>query len=80
MNYPIEKIEKLTKLNNPNYKWAKWLGVWQIMNIADDEWVICVIEGRIYFRNEMDIYPTSEIHTDLDEALIVATSILNKHF
>jgi hypothetical protein len=75
----MKSIEKLTKLNNPNYKWAKWLGVWQIMNIADDEWVICVIEGRIYFRNEMDMYPTSEIYTDLDEAMIVATSILNSH-
>jgi hypothetical protein len=73
-------IEKLTKLNNLNYKWTCFWGVWQIMNIADDEWVICVNDGRIYFRNEMDIYPTSEIYTDLDEALIVATSILNKHF
>lgn len=76
----MKAIEKLTKLNNPNYKWVKWLGVYQIMNVADDEWVIAVDEGRIYFRNEMDMYPTSEIYTDLDEAMIVATSILNSHF
>ena len=76
----MKAIEKLMKLNNPNYKWVKWLGVWQIMNIADDEWVISVDEGRIYFRNEMDMYPTSEIYTDFDEAMIVATSILNSHF
>ena len=76
----MKAIEKLMKLNNPNYKWVKWLGVYQIMNVADDEWVIAVDEGRIYFRNEMDMYPTSEIYTDLDEAMIVATSILNSHF
>ena len=73
-------IEKLMKLNNSNYKWTCFWGVWQITNLSNNEWVICIDEGRIYFTNEMDMYSTSEIYTDLNEAKIVATSILNSHF
>lgn len=65
------------KLTNPNYRWTSCWNVWQILNIETDEWVMSIDEGRIYFRGEMDKYPTSEVYTDLDEAKNVCASIIN---
>lgn len=65
------------KLTNPNYRWTSCWNVWQVLNIETDEWVMAIDEGRIYFRGEMDKYPTSKVYTDIDEAKNVCASIIN---
>lgn len=73
-------MENLTKLNNKNYKWFTHMGNYLIVNLLTDEPVIIIDTLRLYFRNELDFYGTSEIHTTTEEAKIVAAAILNSHF
>lgn len=75
-------IDNLMKLNNLKYKWTSCWNIWEILNTDTDEWVIAIDNGRIYFNSfaELNMYSTSEIYTDLDEAKIVCASIINSHF
>lgn len=73
-------IENLKKLNNKNYKWYSCMGVKQIVNETTGNAVIHVDENRIYFFNELDFIPTSDLYETTDEAMIVASAILNSHF
>ena len=73
-------FKTLTKLNNKNYKWFTIMGDLLIFNLLTDEWVISISDKRIYFRNELDFYNTSDLYETTDDAKIAATSILNTHF
>jgi hypothetical protein len=73
-------IQTLTKLNNKNYKWFTHMGVKQIVNLSTDNPVIHVDEKRIYFFNELNFLPTSDTHETTDEAMIVASAILNSYY
>ncbi len=73
-------IETLKKLNNKNYKWFTHMGVKQIVNVTTDNAVIHVDEKRIYFFNELDFLATSDLYETTDEAMIVASAILNSYY
>jgi hypothetical protein len=79
MNYPIDN---LIKFNNIKYKWSSFWGNPCVWNTDTDEWVMQIEDGRIYFNSfaELNMYPTTKIYTDLDEAKIVCACIINSHF
>ena len=68
------------KIKNANFKWVLFLGLPHVWDIKKDTWVISVNDLRLYFTGDLGYMATSKIFENMDDAMNVATEIINKNF